>query len=164
MLKPWTIVIATHAIIATAAIVLGTFNVIRIVRGDRIHKAVGRTWAGLMLLVSIGSFFIGSYAGGLDLFLHALAAWTTFSILAGIYYARHGNINVHKGYMLGSYFGLLGATIGVISVPARRVPSYFNAYPFQMTMILISVIAASVIIIALIRWNAFRKPLIKVNK
>ncbi|TAH32222.1 DUF2306 domain-containing protein [Candidatus Saccharibacteria bacterium] len=153
MLKPWTFVIASHAIVATAAIVLGTFNVFRMVRGDRIHKAVGRTWAGLMLFVSIGSFFVGSFGDALSIFLHGLAAWTIFSICAGIYFARCGNINAHKGFMLGTYFGLLGASIGVIAVPTRRVPSYFEAHPVAMTLVAIAIVAAAGFFIALVIRN-----------
>ena len=153
MLKPWTLVIASHAIIATAAIVLGTFNAVRMVRGDRIHKTVGRTWAGLMLFVSIGSFFIGGFGDALSIFLHGLAAWTIFSICAGIYFARKGNINTHKGFMLGSYFGLLGAFVGVVTVSSRRVPSYFHAYPLAMTLIAVAIVAAAGFFVAVVIQN-----------
>ncbi|MDB5175602.1 MAG: hypothetical protein JWM81_460 [Candidatus Saccharibacteria bacterium] len=148
MLKPWTLVITLHAIVAVTAIVLGTFNAVRMVRGDRLHKAVGRTWAGLMLFISITGLFIGDYKSGIGIFLHGLAIWTIISISLGIYFARRGNIKSHKGFMLGSYFGLLGALIGVISVPTRRVPSYFHAYPLAMTVITIAVIAGSGFVIA----------------
>jgi uncharacterized membrane protein len=143
MLKPWTIIITLHAIVATAAIVLGTFNAVRTVRGDPLHRAIGRTWAVLMLFISITGLLIGNFSDGIDIFLHGLAIWTIFSISAGIYFARKGNIAVHKGFMLGTYFGLLGAFIGVITVPTRRVPSYFHAYPLVMTLITITIVAGS---------------------
>ena len=143
MLKPWTLIIAAHAIVATVAIVLGTFQVFRMVRGDRLHKAVGRTWGALMLFISITGLFIGGYHDGLGIFLHGLAIWTIISICCGVYFARKGDIRKHRGFMIGTYCGLLGAFIGVISVSTRRVPSYFHAYPLMMTLITIAIIAAS---------------------
>jgi uncharacterized membrane protein len=76
MLKAWTVVIALHAIIATATITLGTFQVLRMIRGDRLHKAVGRTWASLMLFVSISGLFIIRTHQPIDIFLGGLAVWT----------------------------------------------------------------------------------------
>ena len=150
MLQPWTLIIAAHAITASASVVLGAFNIIRPTKGDRLHKAVGRTWAGLMLFVAAGSFFIGGgsgYVQPLGIFLHALAAWTIISITLGIRYARKRNIQAHRGFMIGTYCGLLGAMVGVIVVPTRRVPSYFRAYPLAMTIIALGIVALSVLII-----------------
>ena len=158
MLKPWTIIIAVHAIVATVTIALGTFQVFRMVRGDRLHKAVGRTWASLMLVVSVTGLFIGNYHDALDLFLHGLAIWTIISICVGVYFARKGNIYRHKGFMLGSYFGLLGAFIGVIAVPTRRIPSYFEAYPLVMTLIAIGIIAVSGFLVAFLSTYIKARP------
>lgn len=141
MLKPWTVVIALHAIVAAAAVVMGGFQLVRTVRGDQLHKAAGRLWGALMLVVSVTGFFIGGYSDGLGIFLHALAAWTIISVCAGIYFARKGLIAQHKGFMLGAYFGLLGALVGVIAVRTRRVPSYFCAYPVTMTFVTAGIIA-----------------------
>ncbi|MDB5185181.1 MAG: putative integral rane protein [Candidatus Saccharibacteria bacterium] len=102
-----------------------------------------------MLLISVSGLFIGDYRSGLGIFLHGLAIWTIISICLGIYFARHRNIQAHKGFMLGSYFGLLGALIGVISVPTRRVPAYFHAYPLLMTLIAIGIFAASGFVVTL---------------
>jgi len=141
VLEPWTIVITVHAVAAGLAITLGTVNAFRRTRGDLTHRIVGRTWSALMLVVSIGSFWIGGYISGLSLFLHGLAAWTVISICAGVLAARHGAIGVHRRFMLGAYLGLLGAFIGVISVPSRRVPSWFAAHPLTMSALAIVIIA-----------------------
>lgn len=141
MLKPWTIVIAAHAIVATLAIVLGAFNLIRRVKGDPLHKAIGRTWSGLMLFVSVSAFFIGGFSDLIDIILHLLAAWTIISIISGIVFAKRGNINAHRGFMAGSYFGLIGALIGVVVVPTRRIPEWFGAYPLEMTLLAVSILA-----------------------
>jgi uncharacterized membrane protein len=163
MLKSWTLIISLHAVIATATIALGTFNAVRMVRGDAVHKAVGRIWASMMLFVSVTGLFIIQTHEPIDIFLGGLAIWTIFSICAGIYHAKRGNIDAHKAYMLGSYFGLLGAFVGVIVVPSRRVPSWFLAHPTQMTLIAVSIIAVSGFVVSLlIQTNG--RPLVQSKK
>jgi uncharacterized membrane protein len=162
MLQPWTPVIAIHAIVATAALVLGGFNLLRRKRGDRLHRAVGRTWVIFMLFVSAGSFFIGGlhgYVEPLGIFLHALAAWTIVSLSLGVLFARRGNVRRHRGFMIGTYCGLVAATIGVVVVPSRRVPSYFHAYPGLFAAITAGIIAVSVLVIqSLAIVLAWRRP------
>jgi uncharacterized membrane protein len=156
MLKSWTLIISLHAVIATATIALGTFNAVRMVRGDAVHKAVGRIWASMMLFVSVTGLFIIQTHEPIDIFLGGLAIWT-------IYHAKRGNIDAHKAYMLGSYFGLLGAFVGVIVVPSRRVPSWFLAHPTQMTLIAVSIIAVSGFVVSLlIQTNG--RPLVQSKK
>lgn len=167
VLQPWTPVIAAHAIVATAALVLGGFNLLRRKRGDRLHRAVGRTWVIFMFFVSAGSFFIGgiqSYVQPLGIFLHALAAWTIVSLSLGVFFARRRNIPSHRGFMIGTYLGLVGATVGVVAVPSRRVPSYFQAYPEVFTAITLSIIALSVLLIQFLAIVlARRRPEIEVG-
>lgn len=154
MLEPWTIGITVHAVAAALAITLGTVNVFRRTRGDLTHRVIGRVWSALMLLVAVGSFWIGGYASGLGLFLHGLAAWTVISICTGVLAARRGAIRVHRGFMLGSYLGLLGAFVGVISVPSRRVPSWFSAHPLAMSAVAVVIIAAGLATAGIIRRTA----------
>ena len=75
----------------------------------RIHKLIGRTWIGLMVVVSVSSFFIhkielwGAYSP-----IHLLSVWTIFSLGLAIYYVRVGNIKRHKQVMIALYgFALL---------------------------------------------------------
>jgi len=143
MLLSWTLPMILHAVVATAAITLGGFNLARMKRGDRLHKAVGRTWSILMLTTSVSAFFIGGYDSVLSIALHALAAWTIISIISGVYFARKGNVAAHKGYMIGSYLGLIGAFMGVVVFPMRRIPTWFDAYPLQMMAIALTIIIAS---------------------
>lgn len=143
MLLSWTLAMIIHAVVATAAITLGGFNLARMKRGDQLHKAVGRTWAILMLVTSFSAFFIGGYDSFLSIALHALAAWTIISIISGVYFARKGNIAAHKGFMVGSYLGLIGAFMGVVVFPTRRIPTWFDAYPLQMMAIALVIIIAS---------------------
>ncbi|HEY4991276.1 MAG TPA: DUF2306 domain-containing protein [Nakamurella sp.] len=143
MLEPWTFVIASHAVAAGLALVIGPFQILRRVKGDKIHVFIGRTWAGLMLWVAAGSFLFGGYGGAIDIFLRVLAVWTLFSVTTAIVLARRGDIRHHRGFMVGTYFGLVGAFIGVVAVHTRRVPSWFAAYPLMMSLIAVGIVAVA---------------------
>ncbi|MBM9468466.1 DUF2306 domain-containing protein [Nakamurella leprariae] len=158
MLEPWTVLIASHAVAASVALLLGPFQILRRVKGDPVHVLVGRIWAGLMLYVAAGSFFFGGYGGGIDLFLRALATWTLISVTVSIVQARRGNIAAHRGFMVGTWFGLVGAFIGVVAVHTRRVPSWFEARPLLMSLIAVGIVAVAGAVVgaALARYRADR--------
>ena len=143
MTETWTLLIASHAIAASLALVIGPYQILRKVKGDKIHIFVGRTWAVLMLWVAAGSFFFGGYGGAIDIFLRALACWTLFSVTFGIWRARKGDIKNHRGFMVGTYFGLVAAFIGVIAVRTRLVPTWFVDYPLMMSLITVGIIAVA---------------------
>ena len=95
--------IPLHAIAAMIAIILGGIQ-LYMKKGGAIHKLLGRIWVGLMLIVSVSSFFIheiklwGAYSP-----IHLLSIWTIFSLGLAIYYIRVGNIKRHKQVMLALY-------------------------------------------------------------
>ena len=95
--------IPLHAIAAMIAIILGGIQ-LYMKKGGTIHKFLGRAWVGLMLIVSVSSFFIheiklwGAYSP-----IHLLSIWTIFSLGLAIYFVRVGNIKRHKLVMLALY-------------------------------------------------------------
>lgn len=100
--------IPLHAVAAMAAIILGGVQ-FYMKKGGILHKLIGRTWIGLMIVVSVSSFFIhkielwGAYSP-----IHLLSVWTIFSLGLAIYYVRVGNIKRHKQVMIALYgFALL---------------------------------------------------------
>ena len=54
----WTVLIATHAVAATLALVLGGANLVRRPRGDAVHRVIGRLWLGFMYFAATSSFWI----------------------------------------------------------------------------------------------------------
>ena len=95
--------IPLHAVAAMAAIILGGVQ-FYMKKGGILHKLIGRTWIGLMVVVSVSSFFIhkielwGAYSP-----IHLLSVWTIFSLGLAIYYVRVGNIKRHKQVMIALY-------------------------------------------------------------
>lgn len=148
MLPAWTWLIALHAVAASLAMVLGAFQILRPTKGDPPHQVIGRIWVGLMLFVALGSWLFGGYDSAIDIFLRVLAVWTTFSVIMAVVQARRGNIDRHRGFMVGTYLGLLGAFIGVLAVHTRRVPAWFAAEPLLMSLIATAIIAVGGFVIA----------------
>ena len=95
--------IPLHAIAAMIAIILGGIQ-LYMKKGGTIHKFLGRAWVGLMLIVSVSSFFIhkinfwGAYSP-----IHLLSLWTIFTLGLAIYFVRVGNIKRHKQSMIAIY-------------------------------------------------------------
>ena len=95
--------IALHAISAMLAIILGGIQLYK-KKGGTLHKFFGRAWVGLMLIVSVSSFFIhkinfwGAYSP-----IHLLSLWTIFTLGLAIYFVRVGNVKRHKQSMIAIY-------------------------------------------------------------
>ena len=111
--------IPSHAIAAMLAIVLGGVQLC-MKKGTKIHKALGYAWVGLMLTVSVSSFFIyGIKLWGNYSYIHVVSVFTIFSIGLAVYYARIGNIKSHKKMMIMLYVLALILTGLFTLVPGR---------------------------------------------
>lgn len=145
----WTGVIILHALTASLSLLLGAFQLLRPKKGDRFHRMVGRTWVVCMYAVCLSSFFIQGVADGFS-WLHGLSLFTTVTVSLGLYSAIKGNIPAHKANMIGSYFGAVGAFIGVIAVPTRRIPQLaMNHTPLFFLFIGLITISAGLFICGL---------------
>lgn len=137
----WTAVIIIHALTASLSLLLGAFQLLRPKKGDRFHRMVGRTWVACMYAVCLSSFFIQGVADGFS-WLHGLSLFTTLTVSLGLYSAIKGNIAAHKANMIGSYFGAVGAFVGVIAVPTRRIPQLATNHT-PLFLLFIGLITAS---------------------
>ncbi len=59
----------------------------------------------------------------------------------GVIMVKRGNIRRHRGFMVGTYIGLVCAFVGVLAVRTRRVPSWFVAHPLIMSLIAVGIVA-----------------------
>ncbi|WP_285247179.1 DUF2306 domain-containing protein [Pseudarthrobacter sp. efr-133-R2A-89] len=137
MPSSWTVLISLHAIAASYSLIFGAVNLLSRPKGGRVHRIVGRIWVVSMYVVVLTSFGIRTIDGGFN-WLHALSVLTFCTLTAGLLAIRKGNIKAHRGFMTGSYFGLLGAFVGVLAVPSRRIPQLaIHELPILVLLILI---------------------------
>jgi uncharacterized membrane protein len=113
--------VAIHVTAAIAAVPLGGY-VLWARKGDARHKALGRLWAGMMMVIALSSLWLRSLSGGFS-FIHLFSTLTLVSIPLAIFYARQGRIKDHLSTMRGLYIGLVVA--GVFSfLPDRLLGSF----------------------------------------
>lgn len=152
----WTFLIAVHASAASYALLFGAVNLLRR-KGGRAHRILGRIWAIAMYTVVLTSFGVRTIDGGFNL-LHALSALTFCTLTVGLWAAVKGNVRVHRGFMTGSYFGLVGAFVGVIAVPSRRVPQLALHDLPLLLVLLAGLLATTAVIIGCINRSPAGRP------
>jgi uncharacterized membrane protein len=104
MTTSFTPVIWIHMSAALAALALGA-AVFLARKGTFLHRVAGRTWAGLMLLTAISSFWIksnGSYS-----WIHLLSIGALVLLAGVVYAAMNGHIRRHRAGVIGLYSGSL---------------------------------------------------------
>jgi len=124
----WDVLTATHASAASVGLALGGYQ-LRRVKGDRVHVLLGWVWVVAMGFVTTSSFAIRELRHGQLSLLHVLSVVTLVSLLIGVVAIRLGNVVRHRGAMRGSWFGLIGAFIGAVAVPERRIPTFAVSDP-----------------------------------
>lgn len=139
--------IAAHATGASLALVLGGYQLWRTPRGDVTHRMLGRVWVVAMYWTVLSSFFIKRLNPGHYSWIHLLSIWTFISLTTGIWAALRGRIDTHRGWMIGSYCGLVGAFIGAVAVPDRDVPQLVVHRPVVFTLAVIGIVIAAATVI-----------------
>ncbi|WP_276522939.1 DUF2306 domain-containing protein [Paenarthrobacter ureafaciens] len=159
MPSSWTVLIAVHAVAASYALIFGAVNLLRRSKGGSLHRIVGRIWVVAMYIVVLTSFGIRTIDGGFN-WLHALSALTFCTLTAGLWAVRTGNIRAHRSFMTGSYFGLIGAFVGVLAVPSRRIPQLaIHELPLLGLLILVLLGTAAMTVLGLARLRKAQRPL-----
>ena len=95
--------ILLHMVAAVVAVLIGGVVLFR-KKGTTTHRIMGRIWAGLMLYVAFGSFFI--QARGRFSLIHILSVVIILSMFSAIYAIRNNNVRRHKISMTTSYVSL----------------------------------------------------------
>src|SRR5881227_2744367 len=117
----WSLLTPAHAAGATVALMLGGYVVLRRKKGDPTHRRLGRIWVVTMYGVAFSSFGIQRLTPGHFSWIHGLSAWTIVSLTVAIWAARNGRIRLHRRFVVGSYFGLVGAGLAATAFPVRLV-------------------------------------------
>ena len=117
MTTSFTPVIWIHLFTAVAALVLGAM-VFLARKGTLLHRLAGRTWAGLMLVTAVSTFWIkgnGSYS-----WIHLLSIGTLLLLAGVVYAAIKGNIRRHRAGVIGLYSGSL-VVAGLFALLPQRL-------------------------------------------
>lgn len=117
MTTSFTPVIWIHMSAALAALALGA-AVFLARKGTFLHRIAGRTWAGLMLVAAISSFWIkgdGSYS-----WIHLLSIGTLVLLAGVVYAAINGHIRRHRAGVIGLYTGSL-VVAGLFALLPQRL-------------------------------------------
>lgn len=140
--------VAAHATGASVALLLGGWQLWHRPKGDPAHRVLGRVWVVTMYWTVLSSFFIKRLSPGHYSWIHLLSIWTFISLTIGTWAAIHGRVTLHRSYMTGSYFGLLGAFVGAVAVPDRDVPQLAVHRPLVFAFAVFAIATAAATIIA----------------
>ncbi len=105
-----------HISTALTALTLGAAMFARS-KGTASHRLIGRIWVASLAATAFGSFWI--QRGGHYSWIHLLSAWTLFGLVMAVWNARRGNIQAHRGWMIGLYLGL--AIAGAFTLLPSRI-------------------------------------------
>lgn len=112
--------IALHASLAALALVIGAAILLR-PKATPSHKLLGRLWVAAMVGVAASSLWIfETRRGAGPSFIHLLSIWTLVSLGLAVWFIRRGNVRAHKGFMVGTFLGLVGAGLGALA-PGRAL-------------------------------------------
>src|SRR5260221_3536070 len=110
-----------HIAAAVAALSLGTL-VLLLRKGTASHRILGRVWVGFMLIATLSSFWLFELRRGAGPSLvHLLSIGTLVSLACAIYFIRRGNVRRHRGFMVGTFAGLVAAGLAAAFAPGRTL-------------------------------------------
>lgn len=138
-----TPLIAAHAAAATFAVFFGAIVIRHRPRGDLTHRRLGRVWFAAMYFVVLSSFGIKRLTPGHFSWIHGLSIFTFCTLTLALYGARTHNIDLHRGNVIGSYCGLVGAGIAASAFPVRAVPQLAMHHPLVLAGAILVIAAAA---------------------
>jgi uncharacterized membrane protein len=120
--EPMSPALIVHLGTVLPALPFGAYLLLR-PKGGRIHRLLGRLWAGMMVVTAISSFWLGSN-GGLS-FIHLFSVATLLSIPVAVIAIRRGDVRRHRGAMTGMFIGLVVAGAFAFS-PGRLLHTWLT--------------------------------------
>lgn len=101
---PMSLPLIVHLGTVLPALPLGAWILLRR-KGGRLHRLLGRVWAGMMVTTAISSFWLGE---GLS-FIHLFSVMTLVSVPLAIFWIRRGDVERHRRTLTNVYIGLVVA-------------------------------------------------------
>lgn len=113
----WSPVIAAHAALAGAALVVGG-TVLARRKGTTSHRVLGWTW--VVLMASVASISFAIRFNGFS-WIHGLSVYTLLALVFGVAHARRRNIRAHRSTMISIFVGALVITGLFTLLPQRLI-------------------------------------------
>lgn len=152
------VVVATHATAASLSLTLGGYQLVRRRRGDRVHRLLGRVWVGAMYVMLVTAMFVRPVSlRRFDVF-QVLAVFTFCTLTIGLLAAMRGQVEKHRGYLTGSYLGVVGAFVGAVAVPQRDIPQLVVHRPAVFAASVVVIVLVSAVVVLACRRPAPRHP------
>jgi uncharacterized membrane protein len=109
-----SLIVQIHLSAALIALVLGAWQLVA-ARGSARHRVLGRVWVLAMAITAkLGWDWLGGYS-----WIHGLSLWILLSLTMAVVAARRRAFASHRGWMVGSYGGLVGAGMFAALDPGR---------------------------------------------
>lgn len=146
--------IQIHAYGALLATGLGTVVMI-MEKGTPVHKAMGRVWVGLMVLVALSSFAITeTRMFGPFSWIHGLSVLSLVTLVYAVSAIRRGDVAGHRSAMISLYVFALVLTGGFTLLPGRRMHAVLFADGGQSAALAAGAIA---VLVGLGLWLRFAR-------
>ncbi len=100
--------IATHALAAGYSLLCGLLLLL-LRKGTPLHRVLGGSWVGAMLVTALVSFWIQS-SGHLS-WIHLLSVWAVLGLGLGVWSLWRGRVLAHRQAMRGLMIGLAVAFV-----------------------------------------------------
>lgn len=142
----WTLLIVTHVVAALSSVLLGGVQLARR-KGDARHRHLGRVWVVLMFWTAVSSFWIRHMRDGAFSWLHILSLVTLVTVTLGVVSIRRGDVQGHRGNMVGSWLGSAFAMVFALAVPDRMLPTFAVDEPLGAAAALATVAALVVVLV-----------------
>lgn len=113
--------LALHLVSVIPAIPVGAYVLLRR-KGDRLHRMLGRAWAGMMMTAALSSFGLHGLTGGFS-WIHLFSIVVSITVPRGIMQAMRHDIGAHRRTMTLTYLGLVGAGLFTL-LPGRLIGSW----------------------------------------
>lgn len=113
------VVIASHSLIALAALVIGAVQ-FALKKGTTLHRYLGRVWVVLMGVTALSSFGIHEIRMlGPFSIIHLLSILVLYSLWEGMYKIRKGDVQGHRKAMIALYIYAMLITGALTLLPGR---------------------------------------------
>ena len=106
-------IIYAHAVFALLAVPLGLCILIT-KKGTKQHRILGRTWASVLIVVSLTAIFIQSINPGQYSLIHLLIPWTLSSLIYSIWNIKQFKKTKIERYKKAHMYSMIGVYVGAL--------------------------------------------------